>query len=146
MYTMHANPSVQEGPRQQVPTVPFKFCPIHATIDLLGKKWTLLILRDIAFRKISRFNRIRRSLPGLTARVLTLRLQELEEGGFIRARVIKENPRVVDWEPTEKGKDTLPILMAFLAFGTKWCAGEVFEDGVPRSIEDLYPPAALWKM
>lgn len=123
-----------------VPSTKFRVCPIHITINILGKKWTLLILRDIAMRKINRFNQLRRSIPGLTPRVLTLRLQELEEGGFIRARVIKESPRVVEWELTEKGNDTIPILMEFIAFGVKWCADQVFEDHRPRTLEEIFPP------
>jgi DNA-binding HxlR family transcriptional regulator len=125
------------------PTVPFVTCPIHAAVGVLGKKWTLLILRDIALKKINRFNQIRRSLPGLTPRVLTLRLQELEEDGFIQARVMKESPRVVEWELTEKGNDTIPILMGFLAFGAKWNAREVFADHRPRTLEELYPSTVI---
>lgn len=142
MYTMrrHSRPSKTSRPGE--PAVPFVTCPIHAAVGVLGKKWTLLILRDIALRNVTRFNRIRRSLPGLTPRVLTLRLQELEESGFIRARVIKESPRVVEWELTEKGNDTIPILMEFLAFGTKWHAQEVFADHCPRTMDELYPAAS----
>jgi DNA-binding HxlR family transcriptional regulator len=139
MYTMHRNHCPTPASQQREPTVPFVTCPIHAAVNVLGKKWTLLILRDIAMRNITRFNQIRRSLPGLTPRVLTLRLQELDEGGFIRARVIKESPRVVEWELTDKGNDTIPILMGFLAFGAKWNAGEVFADHRPRTIGELYP-------
>jgi DNA-binding HxlR family transcriptional regulator len=138
---MYRNPCPSTRARPGEPAVPFVTCPIHAAVNVLGKKWTLLILRDIALRNITRFNQIRRSLPGLTPRVLTLRLQELEEGGFIRARIIKESPRIVEWALTEKGNDTIPILMGFLAFGAKWNAKEVFADHRPRTIEELYPPA-----
>jgi DNA-binding HxlR family transcriptional regulator len=141
MYTMHRNPCPSTPARSGEPAVPFVCCPIHAAIGVLGKKWTLLILRDIALKKITRFNQIRRSLPGLTPRVLTLRLEELEEDGFIRARVIKKSPRVVEWELTEKGNDTVPLLMGFLAFGAKWYAGQVFADHRPRTLEELYPSA-----
>jgi DNA-binding HxlR family transcriptional regulator len=50
---------------------------------VLGKKWTILIIRDIGVRKISRFNRILKSIPGLTPRVLSMRLKELEMEGLI---------------------------------------------------------------
>lgn len=66
MYTMHRNPCPSTPARSGEPAVPFVCCPIHAAIGVLGKKWTLLILRDIALKKITRFNQIRRSLPGLT--------------------------------------------------------------------------------
>jgi len=127
--------------RPTLPTTPFKVCPIHVAIRVLGKKWTLLILRNIALLNINRFNRIRRSLPGLTSRVLVMRLHELEETGFIRAVVVREHPRIVEWGLTEKGKDTIPILMSFIAFGAKWYADEVFEDSHPRTLDEIYPPA-----
>ena len=76
----------------QAPAVNFKNCPIKVTIGVLGKKWTILILRDIALLRVNRFNQIRRSLPGLTSRVLILRLHELEECGLIKAVVIKDAP------------------------------------------------------
>jgi len=121
------------------PAVAYNICPIHVTMNILGKKWTILILRDIALRKINRFNQIKRSLPGITPRVLILRLQELEETGFIRPELIKDKPRVVEWKLTEKGEETIPILLHILEFGAKWFAHEVFEDQKPRTIKELYP-------
>jgi DNA-binding HxlR family transcriptional regulator len=125
-----------------VPAVKFKNCPIKVTIRVLGKKWTILILRDIALLHINRFNQIRRSLPGLTSRVLIMRLHELEECGLIEAVIIKDKPRVVEWVLTEKGKDTVPILKSIISFGAKWYADEVFEDGRARTMKEIYPDHA----
>jgi|SRR5208337_222662 len=122
-----------------VPAVEFRVCPLLVTMGVLGKKWTLLILRDIALLKINRFNQIRRSLPGLTSRVLVMRLHELEACGLIEAVVVKESPRVVEWVLTEKGKDTIPILMSIISFGIKWYADEIFKDRQPRTMGELYP-------
>lgn len=124
------------------PAVKFKNCPIKVTIGVLGKKWTILILRDIALLKVNRFNQILRSLPGLTSRVLILRLHELEECGLIEAVVIKDKPRVVEWALTEKGKDTVPILKSIMSFGAKWYADEVFEDRRARTLDEIYPDSA----
>jgi DNA-binding HxlR family transcriptional regulator len=119
--------------------VRFKNCPIQVSImGVLGKKWTLLILRDIAFLKIVRFNQILRSIPGLTPRVLTLRLHELEDEGLIHAVVVKKMPRVVEWTLTEKGDDTVPILLSVIAFGAKWYSNEVFEDGQARTLDEIW--------
>ena len=65
------------------PQVKFVNCPIRTSLGILGKKWTILIIRDIGVRKINRFNRILESIPGLTPRVLSMRLQELEKEGLI---------------------------------------------------------------
>jgi len=122
-----------------IPAVEFKNCPIRVSLGVLGKKWTLLILRDIAFLKIDRFNQIRRSVPGLTSRVLIMRLRELEEGGLIEPIVMQDKPKLVRWALTEKGKDTIPILMSFISFGAKWYSHVVFEDKRARTVDELFP-------
>jgi DNA-binding HxlR family transcriptional regulator len=122
----------------QLPAVKFKNCPIKVTMGILGKKWTVLILRDIALFKINRFNQIRRSTPGLTPRVLVMRLQELEKSGLIKAVTIKEKPRLVEWALTEKGQDIVPVLMSIITFGAKWYPEEVFYDNKPRTLSEIY--------
>jgi len=122
-----------------IPSVEFKTCPIKASLGVLGKKWTLLILRNIALARIDRFNQIRRSVPGLTSRVLTMRLRELEESGLIKPITIQDKPRLVRWVVTEKGEDTIPILMSFIEFGAKWYSNMVFEDKQPRTLQQLFP-------
>lgn len=137
MYTMQETQGLEKYLKSQA-TVKFKKCPIEVTMSVLGKKWTLLILRDIALLKINRFNKILRSLPGLTPRVLTLRLHELQESQLIQSDIIKENPRIVEWRLTEKGRDTVPILVSAMSFGAKWYASEVFDDSCPRNIDEIY--------
>src|SRR6266540_4876640 len=117
------------------PDVKFQQCPIKASMGVLGRKWTMLILRDVGFRNIDRFNRLLEAIPGLTPRVLSMRLKELEEDGIIEKLETHSSPMVVRWSLTEKGQDTLPILMRFIAFGSKWYAKEVFEDKTPRSLQ-----------
>jgi DNA-binding HxlR family transcriptional regulator len=99
----------------------------------------MLVLRDIGFLKIDRFNQILRTLPGLTPRVLSMRLRELEEEGFIKEIRVQKNPRVVRWGLTPKGEDTLPILMGLIGFGSKWYPEVVFADRKPRTPEELFP-------
>jgi len=124
------------------PSVEFQKCPIRTSLGVLGKKWTFLILRDIAFLKVDRFNKILRTLPGLTPRVLITRLHELEKSGLIKAVVIQKRPRLVKWELTEQGKDTVPILLSFIAYGAKWFPDVVFEDGQARTVKQLFPNLA----
>lgn len=123
----------------------FAECPIKATLGILGKKWTMLILRDIGFRKIDRFNRLLESIPGLTPRVLSMRLKELEKEGIIKAVENQRSPMIVRWSLTEKGRDTLPILIRLIAFGSKWHANVVFEDKKPRNLEELFKPE-VWQL
>ncbi len=121
----------------------FVECPIKTSLGVLGKKWTMLILRDIGFRRIDRFNRLLESVPGLTPRVLSMRLKELEEDGYIECIENQKSPMIVRWTLTQKGSETLPILMRFIAFGSKWHADKVFEDKIPRTLTELFNPDAI---
>lgn len=121
-----------------LPNVMFQNCPIQTSLGVLGKKWTLLILRDIGFLKINRFNQILATLPGMPAKVLSTRLHELESEGYIECAERQTSPTVVRWALTQKGRDTLPILMRFIAFGSRWYPEVVFPDKTPRTLGELF--------
>ena len=129
-----------------VPNAPICNCPIATTLGMLGKKWTMLVLRDIAMRDMGRFSQLMRSIPGITPRMLSARLKELENQGMIVKRANRKSAKAVRWMPTEKGWDALPILFSYTAFGTKWFASEVFEDGKPREMVEIYPQKNLKNM
>jgi DNA-binding HxlR family transcriptional regulator len=127
-----------------LPEVKFAQCPIKTSLGVLGKKWTMLVLRDIGILGVDRFNRLLDSIPGLTPRVLSMRLKELEKEGFIQCiEEGKKSPMIVRWTPTEKGRDALPILLQFTIFGSKWHADVVFEDKTPRRPDELFQPQAM---
>ena len=134
---------IQDPSRLVLLQVKFANCPIKTSLGVLGKKWTMLLLRDIGFRRISRFNRLLESIPGITPRVLSMRLKELEEEGFIAKNMDKESQNTVHWSVTEKGVDTLPILLRLIAFGSKWYPEETFEDGKSRTFKEIFRPGAL---
>jgi DNA-binding HxlR family transcriptional regulator len=129
-----------------LPDVEFAQCPIRTSLGVLGKKWTMLVLRDIGFLGVDRFNRLLDSIHGLTPRVLSMRLKELEEEGFIECVENGKSPMVVRWTLTEKGRDALPILLLFTAFGSKWHADVVFKDKAPRTPDELFQPGARKKI
>lgn len=116
--------------------VEFAGCPVKASLDVLGHKWALLVLRNIGLYRAQRFNDMLRITPGLTKRVLAMRLHELHRGGFIQA--VERGPQYTKWGLTEKGKDALPILMMLVRFGSKWYANEVFADKRSRSLSDVF--------
>jgi DNA-binding HxlR family transcriptional regulator len=126
-----------------IPDAPFTNCPIATSLGILGKKWTILVLRDIAMRKTERFSELLKSIPGLTPRVLSMRLRELEASGMIMRAENRKSPKFVRWNLTEKGWDVLPILMSYVAFGSKWLAPLVFADGEPREMKEVYPQRNL---
>jgi len=105
-----------------------KQCPVGIDLATLGRKWTVHILESIGVLHIDRFNQILRSLPGLTPRVLIMRLNELGESGLITPVIIQERPKLVRWILTEKGEDTLPILEGYFSFTTKWHPGATLKN------------------
>ncbi len=98
-----------------------------------------MTIRDIGFRKIVRFNLLLQSIQGLTPRVLSMHLRQLEKEGFIEYAEEKRSPMRVLRRLTGKGKDTLPILIQLVAFGSKWHADVVFEDKMPRKLNEIFP-------
>ena len=98
----------------------------------IGKRWTFHILRNIGALHIDRFNQILRSIPGLTPRVLIMRLSELEDRGLIKSVTIQQKPRLVRWELTEKGKDTVPIIEGYLSFANKWYPNSSLKNHLPE--------------
>ena len=98
----------------------------------------MLIIRDIGFLKIKRFNRILESIPGLTPRVLSMRLKELEREGIIECKEVRKDQVMILWSLTEKGEDILPILLLLTAFGSKWYPELVFEDKKPRRLDEVF--------
>ena len=120
------------------PQIKIVNCPIKTSLGVLGKKWTMLIIRDIGFLKIRRFNRILESIPGLTPRVLSMRLKELEREGIIKCKEVRKDHVMILWSLTEKGEDILPILLMLTAFGSKWYSEFVFEDKKPRRLDEVF--------
>jgi DNA-binding HxlR family transcriptional regulator len=125
-----------------LPSVEFAQCPIRTSLGVLGKKWAMLLLRDIGILEVDRFNRLLDSLPGLTPRVLSMRLKELEKEGYIHCVEKGKSPMIVRWGVTEKGRDIIPILLQFTVFGSKWYADAVFKDKKPRNPDELFHPKA----
>lgn len=82
-------------------------------------------------------------MPGLTPRVLSMRLKELENEGLIECVEDRKSPMIVRWTITEKGRDVIPILLMFTAFGSKWHADMVFEDKTPRTLNELFQPKVM---
>ena len=118
--------------------VDFADCPLTASLGLLGKKWTILIIRDIGIYARDRFNLLLRSIPGIPPKVLATRLKQLEREGFLERHVEKSvPPKIVRWSLTDKGLDAVRIGMMIGAFGSKWYPEVVFDDKRPRLMYEL---------
>ena len=105
-----------------------KTCPIDTTFKLLGKRFTILILRDMLSLNLSRFNQFLHSIDGLSPKTLSTRLKEMEKNKLIY-RIVKNGPPVeVEYFLTEKGKAVEPILHQMASFSTKYCKEQIFVD------------------
>ena len=113
-----------------------KSCPIEATFNIIGKKWTVLIIREM-LRGTRQFNRFLENIEGITPKVLTERLRELQKLGIVRRRIVSEYPIRVEYEMTDLGREFEPVLLAAASFSMRNMPKVVFKDGEPRSPGDF---------
>jgi DNA-binding HxlR family transcriptional regulator len=115
-----------------------KSCPIEATFRIIGKKWTVLIIREM-LRSTTQFNRFLENIEGITPKVLSERLRELQKFGIVRRRIVSEYPIKVEYEMTDLGREFEPVLLAAASFSMKNMPKVVFKDGKPRNPSDMQP-------
>lgn len=113
-------------------------CPINNTFQIMGKKFTVLILRNMIYLNQTRFNKLLESIEKINAKTLSLRLKEMEKDGLIKRKVYDESPVRIEYEMTEKGMALEPILEQMSAFSMKYFPKEIFKDGKPRTLEEVY--------
>ena len=94
-------------------------CPVATTVQLIGSKWKLLILRNLMMRAW-RFNEMRRDLEGVSQKVLTDSLRALEEDGIITRTVYPEVPPRVEYALSPLGESMRPIIKAMEIWGTEY--------------------------
>lgn len=100
-------------------------CSISRTLEVVGERWTLLIMRNALFAGSTRFVEFQRSL-GIATNVLAARLGRLVEEGVLE-RVARDDRDQAEYHPTGKGRDLLPALVALTEWGDRWAA----PDGAP---------------
>lgn len=96
-----------------------EFCPIVETVNLIGKKWTLVVIRYL-MEGPKRFNELKRAIKNISSKTLSQTLSDLEEKGIINRRVYTESPIGVEYSLTSKGKDLIHLLQAMKSWGEKW--------------------------
>lgn len=100
---------------------------IAATLDAVGDRWTLLILRDL-FRGVRRFEQLQQDL-GIARNLLADRLQRLAGNGIVTRVPYQDRPVRYDYRLTPKGADLSPALVALMHWGDQWCV-----DGDPPTL------------
>jgi DNA-binding HxlR family transcriptional regulator len=109
---------------------PEEFCPIRQTLRVLGKRWTILIIKEIYYSRWQRqsFMNLRKLLVNASSKVLSERLKDMAKNGLIHRREKTDaKPARVYYTLTEKGKDARKIIESLRSYGLKWSGGGTFD-------------------
>ena len=98
---------------------PLPACPVETTLSLISDKWTVVIIRDL-LTGTKRFNELMRSVTGITQKVLTSHLRNMEANGLLVRKVYPEIPPKVEYTLTETGYSLKPILDAMCTWGENY--------------------------
>ncbi len=96
-----------------------EFCPVARTLNVIGDRWTILVLRDIGYG-ITKYNDLLESLPGISPNLLSQRLKRLEEAGVLRRSFYSDHPPRAEYILTEKGLGLAPVLASIAEWGYKY--------------------------
>ena len=91
-------------------------CPVATTVQLIGNKWKLLILRNLV-RAPQRFTELKRGVPGISQKVLSENLRSMEENGIVSRTVFAEVPPKVVYALTDIGESLVPVINAMADWG-----------------------------
>jgi DNA-binding HxlR family transcriptional regulator len=114
-----------------------QYCPVARATEILGDRWTTLIVRELILGS-RRFNEIERGLPGISRSLLASRLRDLEAAGVIE-RLPGAQPKATEYHLSEAGRSLKTVIEAFGAWGARWAFGD------PRP-EELDAGLLVWKI
>ena len=114
-------------------------CAVACTLDLVGDKWSLLVVRDLLRGNVT-YGELQNSLEGIPTNILADRLKKLEKEGLIAKSAYQEHPVRYAYELTEKGKGLSDVLLALVRWGKKHIPGtKIMEMPGPQSVRDGKP-------
>jgi DNA-binding HxlR family transcriptional regulator len=113
-------------------------CPVARTAELIGNKWTPLIIRDLV-KGEKRFSELERSLRGISPKTLSERLKKLEEAEVVTRTCYAEVPPRVEYMLTGKGTALLPVIESMRAYGSEWLPE--CDDDIETSHQESPEPA-----
>ncbi len=115
-----------------------KCCPVDNTFKIIGKKFTIHIIRNMSIMGQTRFNQLLDNIEDSNPKTLSARLKEMEKANLITRTVYDEVPIRIEYTLTKKGKDLEGIIGQMAAFSMKHYAKEVFKDGKPRKLKQVF--------
>ena len=130
---------------EQTPMDMMKCCPIDNTFKIIGKKFTVHIIRNMAMFGQTRFNQLLDNIENANPKTLSARLKEMEKANLISREVYNEVPVRIEYKLTKKGKDLQGLLDQMAAFSMKHYPKKIFKDGKQRSYKQVFkkPPSLL---
>jgi DNA-binding HxlR family transcriptional regulator len=123
---------------EQTPMDFIKNCPIDNTFKIIGKKFTVHIIRNMEMMGQTRFNQMLGSIEGANPKTLSARLKEMEKANLITREVYNEVPIRIEYKLTKKGKDLSGILYQMAAFSMKHYPKQIFKDGKQRNFKQVF--------
>jgi DNA-binding HxlR family transcriptional regulator len=99
-------------------------CPLARSLEAIGERWTVLLLRELFLRGSRRFQDFLDAFPGLSPNTLSARLKDLEDQGLVVRRMYEERPPRMEYVLTELGQTAGPVMKALRAWGTKLMEGD----------------------
>lgn len=115
-----------------------QYCPIAQALEVIGDRWTLLIIRDM-LTGISHFNDLERGLPGISKALLARRLRQLQQAGVVEKQVNQAGRQSTEYRLTQAGYELQAVINALLSWGATWA----FDEPSP---EELDPVLLMWWM
>jgi DNA-binding HxlR family transcriptional regulator len=100
-----------------------QFCPVSMAAEIVCSRWTLLVLRELVLGS-TRFNELRRGVPGMSPALLSKRLKELEAAGIVARVALERESGVFEYRLTEAGSELRPIIEAIGVWGHRWVTSE----------------------
>ncbi|HVU10214.1 MAG TPA: helix-turn-helix domain-containing protein [Phototrophicaceae bacterium] len=113
-----------------------QYCPVARSLEILGDRWTLLIIRDMLLGT-TQFNDLERGLPGISRALLSQRLRQLRHAGIIEKRLNPAGRKTTEYQLTQAGRDLQGVIFSLMNWGEAWA----FDD--PRE-EELDPILLMW--
>jgi DNA-binding HxlR family transcriptional regulator len=113
-----------------------QYCPVAKALELVGDRWTLLIVRDL-LTGTRHFNDLEHGLPGISRALLAQRLRQLQQAGVITKQIAGTGRNTTEYQLSQAGQDLLDVITSLRMWGEKWAFG----DPTP---EELDPVLLMW--
>jgi DNA-binding HxlR family transcriptional regulator len=115
-----------------------QFCPVAMAAEILGTRWTLVLLRELVVGSC-RFNELRRGVPRMSPALLSKRLKDLEIAGVVTRYPVKGEPGSFEYRLTDAGRELKPVIEAIGCWGQRWIESDA-------SLDNLDPNLLMWDM